>query len=103
MRVDALGAPPQLGRRPQGRQSARQLGIQTDRNMGNNYRAHERAGVKIERQCGLTPLERRPNLEGGRKADRAPDSWEYKQAERTGLNPRAIKAEVKELREASSS
>ena len=72
-------------------------------NMGNNYRAHERAGVKIERQCGLTPLERRPNLEGGRKADRAPDSWEYKQAERTGLNPRAIKAEVKELREASSS
>lgn len=72
-------------------------------NMGNNFAAHERAAVQVEKDCGLKPLERRPNLEGGRKAARAPETWEYKQAERTALNPRAMKAEVIELRESSSS
>lgn len=67
-------------------------------NMGHNYRAHERAAQQMEREFGLEPVERRPNLEGGRKADRAPESWQYKQAERTkGQNPREMKAEVKSI------
>lgn len=71
-------------------------------NMGNNYKAHEKTGVELEKAFGLEQLERRPNLQGGRRSDRAPESWEYRQAEHTGLNPRAMKAEVKALREASA-
>ena len=72
-------------------------------NMGNNYHVHEATAVELEKAFGLEPLERRPNLEGGRLRDRAPEGWEYRQAEHTGLNPRELKAEVKGLREASSS
>jgi hypothetical protein len=36
-------------------------------NMGNNYLIHEQTGVELEKEFGLEPLERRPNLEGGRQ------------------------------------
>ena len=71
-------------------------------NMGHNYRAHERTGAQLEKEFALEPLERRPNLEGGRRGERAPASWEYRQAQRTGLDPREMKAEVKALREQSA-
>jgi hypothetical protein len=69
-------------------------------NMGNNYLVHERTAQELENEFGLEKLERRPNLTKDR-GERAPEKWEFQQAERTGIDPRQLKAEVKALREQS--
>lgn len=68
-------------------------------NMGHDYRAHERAAAKMEKDFGLAVVERRPNLEKAQRQERAPKDWEYQQSARNGLDPRTMRGVVTQLKE----
>jgi hypothetical protein len=67
-------------------------------NMGNDARIRQAAAVQLEKEFGLDGLENRPLLTHER-GERAPKGWEYKQAERTGIDPKQLKADIRTLQE----
>lgn len=64
--------------------------------MGGNWRIHERTQEELEQRFGLTPT---PAKDPDRA--RGPDLWELRAAERSGIDPVAMKAELTELWRAS--
>ena len=72
--------------------------------IGGNYYTHERTARDLENRFDLSPTptphgQRRP--EG--RADRAPELWEQRAAERSGIDPKQITAELTQLWRTSDS
>jgi len=61
--------------------------------MGGNYRIHERTQAELEAKFELTPTPTPATPD--RKA--APELWEIRAAERSGIDPAQVKAEMSEL------
>lgn len=70
--------------------------------IGGNYYTHERTARELEGKFDLTPT---PSLHGQQRPegrpDRAPELWEQRAAERSGIDPKQITAELTELWRAS--
>ncbi len=62
--------------------------------VGGNYYAHERTARELEQRFDLTPTPA-PNREEAREP--APELWEYRAAERSGIDVKAMKAEITAL------
>ena len=66
--------------------------------IGGNYYTHERTARELEGKFDLTPT---PSLHGEQRPegrpDRAPELWERRAAERSGIDPKQITAELTEL------
>lgn len=61
--------------------------------ISGNYRMHEQTARQLENEFDLTPTPTAPALD--RK--QAPELWEIRAAERSGIDPVAMKAELTEL------
>jgi hypothetical protein len=66
--------------------------------IGGNYYTHERTARQLEQRFELTPT---PSVHGQERqegrADRPPELWEQRAAERSGIDPKALKLEITEL------
>ena len=65
----------------------------TVRDIGGNYRKHGEASREIEERFGLTPT---PSPNRAAKPDRAPELWEIRAAERSGIDREQVKQDVTE-------
>jgi hypothetical protein len=66
--------------------------------IGGNYYTHERTARELEERFGLShtaSLHGQQREEG--RPDRPPELWEQRAAERSGIDPKAVKAELSEL------
>lgn len=72
---------------------------------GHNYRRHELAAREIEAAFNLSPVESTltRDKEHTPRAERAPKDWETFRAQDTGIDPKAIKAELTDLWQRSDS
>lgn len=64
--------------------------------MSHNYRAHEEAAREIERTFSLEQTQGR-HTGGGPEPERGPKQWESDRGRRSGIDPRAVTAEISEI------
>jgi hypothetical protein len=67
------------------------------RDITGNYYAHDRTARELEAEFGLQRAPRVLGERDGPRETRALEFWEYERAKESGLDPRAIKAELTEL------
>lgn len=61
----------------------------------DNYASHERTSRELEDAFGLEPT---PGVyRDGKRAERRPDNWEVFRGQRSGIDPRDVKAELTDL------
>lgn len=67
--------------------------------MSNNYLVHERTARELEREFGLKRVQgvHAEREKGSPRPSRTPQQWEIERGKKSGLDPRAIKAEITEL------